>query len=107
MNTDQKPTGLWLARRLKWNFQTKHTDRIFVVFLTIFVLAGCTTTTSISDFRRQPDKPRGFFQKLADEMTERECNVGKFVCPFGFGPAGEPCDCTDPSGLVLNGRTVK
>ena len=78
----------------------------FVWLLTILVFTGCATTdTGVS--RRQPDQPRGFFQKLVDEMTERECNVSKFTCPYGLGPAGEPCDCTDPSGVVLKGRTVK
>jgi hypothetical protein len=43
----------------------------------------------------------------ADELTERECNVVRFTCPYGFGPAGEPCDCTDPRGVVLRGKTVK
>lgn len=66
-----------------------------------------TTTTTTSDFRRQAAKPQGFFERLADAMTERECNVMRFTCPYGWGPADEPCDCTDPKGVVLKGMTVK
>ena len=51
--------------------------------------------------------PAGFSEVLMDQMTERECNVGRFICPFGLGPAGETCTCTDPSGVVLTGRTIK
>jgi len=76
--------------------------------LLVLSLYGCTTTTTTSRIsRQQQDPPRGFFQKLMDEMTERECNVAKFTCPYGLGPADEPCECTDPSGVVLKGRTVK
>jgi hypothetical protein len=65
--------------------------------------AGSTTTNS----RGQAEPPRGFFDRLADSLSERECNVGRFTCPYGFGAAGEPCDCTDPNGIVLQGRTSK
>jgi hypothetical protein len=82
---------------------------IFVLLIPaiVFTLASCTTTTTTSEVRRQTPPPSGFFDRMLDQVTERECNVGKFTCPFGLGPAGEPCDCTDPSGVVLNGRTVK
>jgi hypothetical protein len=80
----------------------------FMWFLAVLLFIGCTTTTETTSLpRRQADQPSGFFGKLMDEMTERECNVGRFICPYGLGPAGEPCDCTDPSGIVLKGRTVK
>lgn len=86
----------------------KHAAGRFIWFLTVLVFMGCTTTTETTGVsRRQSDQPSGFFGKLMDEMTERECNVGRFICPYGLGPAGEPCDCTDPSGIVLKGRTVK
>ncbi len=66
---------------------------------------GCTTTTSVSG--KPGEQPQGFFDKMMNQVTERECNVGRFICPYGLGPAGEACECTDPSGVVLNGRTVK
>ena len=50
---------------------------------------------------------RGFWDRLSDQLTERECYVYRFSCPYGFGPAGEPCECTDPTGLVRRGTTVK
>ena len=84
---------------------------LFVVLLSLAV-PGCETTTTTmpgpssgSAVRREA--PRGFFDKLTDAITERECSVAHFTCPYGFGPAGEPCDCTDPRGVVLQGRTVK
>jgi hypothetical protein len=80
----------------------------FVSFSLALFFTACTTTTETTSVpRQQPDQPSGFFQKFMDEITERECNVGKFTCPYGLGPAGEPCDCTDPSGILLKGRTVK
>jgi hypothetical protein len=53
------------------------------------------------------EPPWGFFERLADEFTERECEVFRFTCPYGLGPAGEPCECTEPNGVVLKGRTIK
>ena len=76
-----------------------------VVLLPLLQLACSTTTTTNS--RGQPEAPRGFFDRLADSLSERECNVGRFTCPYGLGAAGEPCDCTDPNGIVLQGRTIK
>jgi hypothetical protein len=70
-------------------------------------LAGCVTTTETAATRQTAAKPTGFFEKLADHVTERECLVHGFSCPYGLGPAGEPCECTDPSGRVLQGRTIK
>ena len=78
----------------------------FLIAVNILVMS-CASTTTTTQSRRQAAEPRGFFASLMDQMTERECNVGRFTCPFGLGPAGELCDCTDPSGIVLNGRTVK
>jgi hypothetical protein len=82
---------------------------------TIFIIAvgisifGCTTETSEKParFGSKTEAPRGFFNRLADHLTERECNVIKFSCPYGLGPAGEPCDCTDPDGILRKGWTVK
>jgi hypothetical protein len=75
------------------------------VMLPLFQLACASSTTTYS--RGQPEAPRGFFDRLADAISERECNVIRFTCPYGFGAADEPCDCTDPKGVVLQGRTVK
>jgi hypothetical protein len=58
-------------------------------------------------YNPRSEAPRGFFDSLADQLTERECNVARFTCPYGFGPAGEPCECTDPRGIVRAGRTIK
>jgi hypothetical protein len=69
-------------------------------------IASCTTTSTVTAPQRGPEQ-RGFFASFIDQVTERECNVGRFICPYGLGPAGESCTCTDPSGVVLNGRTVK
>src|SRR5262247_3684018 len=71
------------------------------------LVMSCATTSTTTGSRRQTEEPRGFFGSLMDEITERECNVGRFTCPYGLGRAGEPCTCTEPSGIVLNGRTVK
>jgi len=71
------------------------------------LMMSCATTSTTTGSRRQTEERRGFFAGLMDEISERECNVGRFVCPYGLGPAGDPCTCTDPSGIVLNGRTVK
>jgi len=42
--------------------------------------------------------PAGFFDRLADEFTERECEVFRFTCPTDWD-GGEPCECTEPNGL--------
>jgi hypothetical protein len=75
---------------------------------------GCSTTTTtepvstVTTVRKEPkNQPGGFFERLLDRITERECRVPGFTCPYGLGPADEPCDCTDPSGRVLYGRTIK
>ena len=72
----------------------------------LICLSACASNAPAGPTARSETK-RGFFEKLTDEMTERECNVIRFTCPYGLGPAGEPCECTDPSGIVLNGRTIK
>lgn len=80
---------------------------IFALSLGIF---GCTTETSEAPARfgsKTQAAPSGFFNRVVDQFTERECNVIRFACPYGLGPAGEPCDCTDPDGVVRNGVTVK
>jgi hypothetical protein len=66
-----------------------------------------TTTSSAIGAGGRTEPPRGFFERLADEFTERECNVFRFTCPYGLGPAGELCECTEPNGVVLKGRTIK
>jgi hypothetical protein len=84
---------------------------LFLAGLAAQWISACTTTTTIegipmgSSGRKEP--PKGFFERLADEFTERECNVFRFTCPYGLGPADEPCECTEPNGVVLKGRTIK
>jgi len=84
---------------------------IQVAILTAVCASSCTTTTTTvtRDYptKAKAEKPQGFFGRLADAVTERECNVVRFTCPYGWGPAGEPCDCTAPNGVVLKGATIK
>jgi hypothetical protein len=84
---------------------------LFIVLLSLAVPGWETTTTTMpgpsSGSTGRREAPRGFFDKLTDAITERECSVAHFTCPYGFGAADEPCDCTDPRGVVLQGRTVK
>lgn len=79
--------------------------------LVAFLAHGCVTSTTpaatTTGGTRREAKPSGFFGKLLDRFTARECRVATFACPYGIGPADEPCECTDPSGRVLFGRTVK
>jgi len=72
-----------------------------------WTLFACSSTTTTTVSSHQPKPPSGLFERLADQLTERECNVGRFTCPYGWGPVGEPCECIDPKGVVFNGRTVK
>jgi hypothetical protein len=82
-------------------------------FATIFFALATTSSLwacsggSPADAKLRSAPPRGFFERVADNLTERECNVVRFTCPYGWGPAGEPCECTDPRGIVLLGRTIK
>jgi hypothetical protein len=70
------------------------------------LLSACVSSTT-TNVRGQTQRPQGFFDRLADAITERECNVGRFTCPYGLGPADQPCECTDPDGVVRKGQTVK
>ena len=83
-------------------------ETIVIVAVSVGVFA-CTTETSVKPVRfgSKTEAPKGFFNRLADQLTERECNVIKFSCPYGLGPAGEPCECTDPDGILRKGWTVK
>ena len=76
-----------------------------LVLLTVALSSCSSSSTGVAD--RQAKPGTGFFERLMDQLTERECNVVRFTCPYGFGAAGEPCDCTDPRGVVLFGRTIK
>ena len=83
---------------------------LLAILLGTALLAACTTVTEPAGptyLGRQPGKPSGFFDRLADSLTERECYVGRFTCPYGLGPAGEPCECVGPDGVVFKGQTVK
>jgi hypothetical protein len=88
----------------------KDLPRLAVVVAVTMSLAGCSESSgnsSSSHTRVRSEASRGFFDRVADHLTDRECNVVRFTCPFGFGPAGEPCECVDPRGIVLQGRTIK
>jgi hypothetical protein len=83
---------------------------LFCVLAGTALLGACTTVTEPAMptyLGRQPEKPTGFFGRLADSFSERECYVGRFTCPYGLGPAGEPCECVAPDGVVYKGNTVK
>ncbi len=66
---------------------------------------GCSSQSSST--RGSKEKSSSFFGRLMDQITERECRVYGFTCPYGLGPADEPCECADPSGRVLYGKTIK
>ena len=80
---------------------------VLAVTLSLAACSESSENTSSSHTRLRSDASRGFFDRVADHLTERECNVVRFTCPFGFGPAGEPCECVDPRGIVRQGSTVK
>jgi hypothetical protein len=88
----------------------KRTDQfvLLVILAGVFslLLSACVSSKT-TNRRGEPQQPQGFFDRLVDAITERECNVNRFTCPYGFGPAGEPCECTDPKGVVLKGQTIK
>jgi hypothetical protein len=68
-------------------------------------ITGCSSSTRTN--RSSKEKSEGFFTRLLDRITDRECMTSKFTCPYGLGPANEPCECTEPSGRVWPGKTVK
>jgi hypothetical protein len=78
-----------------------------LVALSISTCTSSPTPSTTFGVGTRAEPPRGFFERLADEFTERECNVVRFTCPYGLGPADEPCECTEPNGVVLKGRTIK
>jgi len=81
-----------------------------LLLLTIAVSAtGCVTTSERvgpSQFSSQT-RPSGFFERLMDNFSERQCNVRQFTCSYGVGSAGEPCECVGPDNVVYSGHTVK
>lgn len=87
-----------------------HQWRGLLLLLTIAVAtAGCVTTSERvgpSQITSQ-NKPSGFFDRLLDNFSERQCNVREFTCPYGFGSAGEPCECVGPNNVVYSGQTIK
>jgi len=85
--------------------------KIFVGSLSLvcaaWLIVACSTTTTTTSTSQKKEEPQGFFRRMMDQMTERECQVSRFTCPYGWGPAGERCDCTDASGRVWYGYTIK
>ncbi len=70
--------------------------------------SGCVTTServTYQSARQEP--PSGFFDRMMDSVSARECNVRRFTCEYGIGAAGEPCECVGPNNQVFSGRTVK
>jgi hypothetical protein len=78
-----------------------------ILLATCLNMIACNSSNPTPFSRRQTPPAPGFFERMKDEFTERGCHVGRFVCPYGLGPVGEPCECTDPSGVVVQGRTVR
>ncbi len=74
-----------------------------------YLVGGCTTTSEqVPAFHSgRQERPSGFVDRLIDSFSERECNVGRFTCPYGLGSAGEPCDCVGPGNVVFKGYTIK
>ena len=71
-----------------------------------FAMFACASSAPVSS-RGAAASQKSFWGKVSDHVTERQCSVYRFSCPYGFGPAGEPCDCTDPRGFVIQGITIK
>ncbi len=96
-----------------WKRRSGHRlNYLLLIVLLSLAVPGCETTTTTmpgpsSGSTGRREAPRGFFDKITDAKTERESSVSHFKCTYGFGAADEPCDCTDPRGVVLQGRTVK
>jgi hypothetical protein len=74
--------------------------------LALLGMSACTSKVPVGP-TTQGKSPEGFWERVADQITARECNVGRFTCPSGFGSAGEFCECTDPRGVVRHGVTIK
>jgi hypothetical protein len=88
--------------------KTEITARVLSLLLICIANLACNSSPTLTGVSRHQAKPTpGFLDQMINQVTTRECNVGNFTCPFGMGAAGEPCDCTDPSGVIRNGRTVK
>ena len=103
------PQGRATANRPKKMHWVKALSVLSALSLAVLWIPACTTSTTGPTIgaRGATEAQRGFFERLADEFTERECEVFRFTCPYGFGPAGEPCECTEPNGVVRKGRTIK
>ncbi len=93
---------------LKQRRKIQTAGRTLLLLLTCVGNFACNSSSNISGISRHQSKPTpGFLDQMMNQITTRECNVGNFTCPFGIGAAGEPCDCSDPSGLIRTGRTVE
>ena len=84
-------------------------SRLLLLLIIAASATGCVTTSErVAPFQSTSrEKPDGFFDRLLDNFSERECNVGRFTCPYGLGSAGEPCECVGPNNVVYDGHTVK
>jgi hypothetical protein len=93
-----------ISMRVSYRRRTKLWPAILLM-IGLFFGACASSTTRVRPTPK--DEAPGFFGKLWDQITERECMVSTFICPYGLGPAGEPCTCTEPSGRVREGITIK
>lgn len=84
-------------------------SRLLLVIVMAASATGCVTTSERvgPSQSTSQEKPSGFFDRMLDNLSERECNVRRFTCPYGVGSAGEPCECVGPDNVVYQGRTVK
>ncbi len=84
-------------------------SRLFLLLIVAVSATGCVTTSEpVGRFQATShERPSGFFDRMLDNFSERQCNVGNFTCSYGVGSAGEPCECIGPNNVVYNGRTVK
>ena len=91
--------------------RSRISQRRGILLLLLFAVSttGCVTTSERVPLyeSKSREKPSGFFERLSDSFSERECYVGRFSCSYGFGSAGEPCECVGPDNVVYQGRTVK
>jgi hypothetical protein len=91
--------------------RTRSSQKSRFLLLLLFALfaTGCVTTSERVPLyeSKSREKPSGFLERVTDNFSERECNVGRFSCSFALGPAGEPCECVGPNNVVYQGRTIK
>ena len=63
-------------------------NRLLLVLIMAVSAPGCVTTSEkvAPSQSTSQEKPSGFFDRMMDNFSERECNVGRFTCPYGSAP---------------------